>query len=86
MSHARVRETSEEESGMALLRGSSACSMRSLTFTAGFSCAIVGLATESAEARSQNGGGRHGGCAKGEDHQHDGDKGDDGQDQGHDQT
>src|SRR5271165_190553 len=42
MSQARVRETSEGESGMALLMGSSACSMRSRTFIAGFSWANEG--------------------------------------------
>ena len=42
-----------------------------------------GMAAEGAEAGSQHGTGRDGGGAKGEDHQHDGDEHDDGEDQGH---
>ena len=77
MSQARVRETSEGESGMALLSGSSACSMRSLMI-AGFSGACVPLSAQSAQAGSQHGTGRHQRGAEGEHHQHDGDEYDDG--------
>src|SRR5208282_5864237 len=45
-----------------------------------------GLATEGAQAGSQHGTGRDSGCAKGENHQHDGDKDDDGQNQRHSST
>src|SRR5580698_5719939 len=41
MSHPRVRETSDGDIGIALLMGSSACSRRSFSFTAGFSGACV---------------------------------------------
>ena len=80
MSHLRVRETSAGDSGIALLSGSRACSIRSRI------CRLVSTGwvcwpPKRAQARSEHGTGCHRGRAEGEYRQHHGDKNDDDQNQ-----